>query len=376
MPRKRSSWGCVQRLDRDRYRIRYWADLGGGYSRHTLTVHGTRREAEARLAELRTEHEREPGEPVRMASKRTVGWYFTTMWEPAAPERYKRRTLANLMSSWRRYVEPAWGDVQVGHVLRPDVQAWLLDADVGMTKNSSRRALSLLRDLLSMAVESGDLDSSPADGEFRLPSHSGEMDKTVLRGDDEFAAYADAVRGTVAEAPFLLMSMAGCRVGESLSPLASDVKQLEVDGMLLAAVRIEQEVDERSDFESLKNDHSARTVAVAGDYGARLLEIADECRELGWLYLADDGTGNPVSTDVLRRVWYKSIAAAGLPRRLMRNLRPSFATSMHWDGDVPLDKLQAMMGHKPGSKITLAHYDRPEDLDVLKARVSAERART
>lgn len=376
MPRKRSSWGCVQRLDKDRYRIRYWADLGGGYSRHTLTVRGTRREAEAKLAELRTEHERKPGQPVRRTSKRTVGWYFTTMWEPSAPERYRRRTVLNLVSAWRCHVKPRWEDVLVQGVSRPDVQAWLLDKDAPMTYENAKRALALLRDLLSMAVESGDILSNPAEGKFRKPAHGEEMDKTVLRGDDEFAAYAKAVRGTVAEAPFLLMSMAGCRVGESLSPLASDVAAMDVDGMLVAAVRIEEEVDERGEMEPLKNSHSTRTVAVAGEYGARLLAIAKECRRRGWAYLADDGTGAPVSEATLRKVWYKSVSLDGLPKRLMRNLRPSFATSMHWDAEVPLDKLQAMMGHKPGSKITLAHYDRPEDMDVLKARVSAERART
>ena len=363
-------------MDKDRYRIRYWADLGDGYSRHTLTVHGTRREAEARLAELRTEHEREPGEPVRRASKRTVEWYFHAIWEPAAPKRYRRRTIDKKMSAWRRYVQPRWGCELVGDIRPGDIQAWLVDPSSGLTMDTAKTSVALLREILDLAIELYDIDRNPVDGRKRMPSPGEQMDKTVLRGDDEFADYAKAVRGTVAEAPFLLMSMGGCRVGESLSPLASGVSALDVDGMLLAAVRIDREVDERSDFEPLKNSHSVRTVAVAGDYGLRLLEIADECRAHGWTYLADDGTGTPVSTRTLRDVWYKAIAAAGLPKRLMRNLRPSFATSMHWDGDVSLDKLQAMMGHKPGSKITLAHYDRPGDMDVLKVRVSAERART
>lgn len=377
MPHRRSSWGCVQRLDRDRYRIRYWADLGDGYRRHTMTVRGTRRDADARLAELRTKYERKPDEPVRRPKPhRTVGWYYDALWLPDAPEKMRRKTLINKRSSWRRYVAPRWEDVRVSDVRRADVQAWLRDDGLAMTHECARGALTLLRELLDLAVGAEEIERNPADGKMRLPRGGEEMDKTILHGDEEFDAYADAVRGTVAEAPFLLMAMGGCRVGESLSPRVSEVEEHTVDGVRLACVHVDCDVDDLGHIDELKNGHSARTVAVSGTYADRLIDIRDECERRGWDYLADDGTGSPVSTRVLRRVWYRSIAAAGLPKRLMRNLRPSFATSMHWDAEVPLDKLQAMMGHKPGSQVTLRHYDRPDDSAVLKARADAEARRT
>ena len=79
--RQRASWGCVQRLGRDRYRIRYWADLGDGYRRRTETVRGTRREADARLAALRGLHEcspRPPRAPTWRTPTRTLGTFWDT----------------------------------------------------------------------------------------------------------------------------------------------------------------------------------------------------------------------------------------------------------------------------------------------------------
>ena len=54
MPRRmRSTFGNVQRIDRDHYRLRWWELIGGEYKRRSETVRGTRREAERRLAEIR-----------------------------------------------------------------------------------------------------------------------------------------------------------------------------------------------------------------------------------------------------------------------------------------------------------------------------------
>lgn len=54
MPRKkRSTFGSVAKLSSDRWRLRWWADGPDGRKRRTEVVHGTRREAEDRMAEMR-----------------------------------------------------------------------------------------------------------------------------------------------------------------------------------------------------------------------------------------------------------------------------------------------------------------------------------
>ena len=360
MPRKRSSWGCVQRMDKDRYRIRYWADLGDGYSRHTLTVHGTRREAEAKLAELRTRHEVEPDQPRRRAYRMTIGEVWDAWVRPDMEARLSngslaKTTWANSSCTWRKHVAPRWADVRCAEVEPVDVQEWLLT----MTASSAKYAKMLLAQILSKGVMFHACQTNPADMRYRMPTSGTSMPKGVYTLD-EMGDVLRAVRGSVIEPAVILMGLGSCRVGESLGVMLSEVELREVDGVPVALAPIVRQVDRGGKvLDDLKNTQSRRTAAVPGPPALRLSSIAADLSSQGLVWLCDDGCGSPISQQVLGRVWSKMLDGAGVERHPVRNLRNSWATNSRWTLGIDPSLIDRMMGHVGGS-VTERHYDRPD----------------
>ena len=349
-------------MDKDRYRIRYWADLGGGYSRHTVTVRGTRREAEAKLAELRTEHERKPGEPVRRASRRmTVG----EVWEEYVLPDYEDRlgtgecsksTLRAYRSSWRASVAPTWASVPVLEVAPRDVQPWLLSMSAG----SAKLARKVLNAIMSKAVFLSEAPSNPLSMRYRMPRDVDSPSKDVY-ALDEIGEALRAVRGSVIEPAVVLMGLGSCRVGESLGVMLSEVELREVDGVPVALARIARQVDRAGRVsDSLKTPQSLRTVVVPGPPALRLSSIVSDLASRGLAWLCDDGCGAPVSQAALGRQWTRLLDAAGVERIPVRNLRNSWATNSRWTLGIETSMVERMMGHA-GKTVTERYYDRPDE---------------
>ncbi len=348
MPRKmRSSFGCVQRLDRNRYRLRWWADTPEGRRRKTEIVRGTRREAERRMAEIRvaTQERRAP----------TVG----ELWEGhELPHLRSKRDLAKISDRtfaaytrrWEADVAPRWADVPADQVRPSDIQAWLLT----MTKSMGE----LSKAVLSLVFERGVmLDLVAANPCARRYDYGEETrrDKGVYTPEELEEVWA-AVRGTVAEAPFLLSAFAGLRVGEACGMMRADVERL--DGCCALHVRRQLtpagEVTER-----LKTRGSERTAVMLDPWAARLLEISGET------YVNEDRDGTPVHRRTVAENWKRALKRAGLTYRSMQCLRPTYQTNMHWAG-VPIEQTSRLLGHST-REMTLANYDRPTDEQLVNA---------
>lgn len=371
MARGRSSWGSVQRLDRDRYRLRYWADLGDGYRRRTAIVHGTRREADAKLAQLRTQHERVPGEPVRRASGLTVGQVWEKWHAPDCEARVESGDLApstwvNAKATWRRHVEPRWGAVPCREVGALDIQEWLRP----MTSVSARFAKMLLGQLLDRAVMYGVVAANPARLRYTMPKTGSGADTGVYTLDGLRDVMA-AMHGSPIEAAVILAAFGSCRVGESLGVMCVEVGEAGAGGCLVATAPVVRQVDRDGEpVERLKNPQSRRTVVVPGPLGARLLSIARQRLAEGDPWLSGDGMGNPISQQRAGRLWDTALAGAGVERHPLRNLRNSWETYMHWALCVEPYMIERLMGHA-GSTVTARYYDRPDDDALVKAVAAA-----
>lgn len=357
----RSSWGCVQRLDRDRYRIRYWADLGDGYRRHTETVRGTRREAERRAAELRAAHEVEPGAPKRRPSSVTVGdawslWLLPELEARLAAGEIAPNTLRNNRASWARDVAPRWESVRCDAVAALDVQEWLLT----MSANNAAMARIVLGQVMGKAVMFGACPSNPLLVRYRMPRAAAKRDAGVYTLD-ELGAVLRAVHGSEVEPPVVLAAFGSARVGESLGVLCSEVSLREVGGVPVALAPVVRQVGHSGEVsDRLKTAQSRRTLAIAGPVGVRLYSLARELESQGLAWLADDGFGAPLSQQVLNRRWAALLDAAGVARHPFRNLRNSWETNMHWALGVEPSMIERMMGHA-GKTVTARHYDRPDE---------------
>ena len=350
MPRKRtrSTWGANEDAGNGRRRLRYWADLhdGRGYTRHSMTIVGSRRDGDETLARLRVEHSQDrPTPTLRQAWE---AWYLPELRERVETGDMAPRSLTMYESTWRAHVCPAWGETPVTDIRPLAVQQWLM----GMTTECARKSLSLLGRILAKCVMYEVVDHNVAREDYRTPRRAEREHSKDVYTLAELVDALDAVRGTPAYLPAIMSGLASCRPGEALGPLRAEVREVEAHGMTLAVVELRRQVDRYGHVsERLKTRSSERPVVVPEPWSRDVLAVGTE-------WLCDDGCGEPVGQLVVGRSWETALAEAGLSPIPFRNLRNTWRTFMRWELGVPEDMVEAMMGHA-GRNVGEVHYDRP-----------------
>ncbi|MEY8436585.1 hypothetical protein AAK967_02410 [Atopobiaceae bacterium 24-176] len=362
MAHRRADWGSVTKVSPGVWRIRYWADGPDGYRRRSKTVRGSRKDAGDALAKLRLDHSADAPCP-------TVGqcwdlWMLPDLSARVESGDLRQDTFDKYRYNWDAAVDPRWGRVPMDSVRAMDVQAWLSETPY----NAATLAMRTLRALFDYGVRFEVVERNVMRERYRMPSRS-----TVARRDgtahDLHALLGDwdAVRGSFIEASFLLCAFGSCRPGESMAATGADVSAAEVAGVPFALVTVDKQVSATGRPKPYtKTDGSARTVAVPGLPGLRLLEIA---AERGPMPLAGDGSGLPVTLSRRDREWTARLADAGIEPILYKNLRRSWRTFMRHELGVPADTLETLMGHA-GKGVSGKHYDAPS-VEALCAEVAA-----
>ena len=234
--RKRSSWGCVQRVSTGVWRIRWWEDTADGRVRRSETFRGTRRQADDRLAQLRaSQGGRYGGSPTLRAA-------YDAWWLPDAEGRvergeYRERSLRQAKSIWGVHIEPRWGRVPVDKIKPLDVQEWLST----LTEQTAQKCKSLMRQVLDMCVMYEAVDSNPMDKRYRLPATKAPRD-TAVYGLDGLRDVWEAVKGSPIEGAVILLAFGGCRVGEALGVMAEEVGLVDAGGIPVATAPIRRQV--------------------------------------------------------------------------------------------------------------------------------------
>lgn len=325
MPRKmRSSFGCVQRLSPNRYRLRWWEEIAGEYKRRSRIVRGTRREAERAMAEIRAGLDENARHRLRHVL--TVGEAYEKWWLPDAQERRESGRLAkstydNALSKWRRYVEPRWGGVKVTEVEPLDIQDWLTT----MTKKPASDALSLLRQVLDFCQLYNLVQGNAANRRYRMPQAQTD------RADGAYALaeldrIAQAAQGSPCEAAMILSMFGSARTGESLGVKLSEVTRDEFEGVSLTLAHVARQVRPDGSISAdrdLKNAQSVRTLVIPPPWGDRLWEVAETARATGDTWLSDNGLGDPLSQRAYRKEWRKALEGAGVDVKQPRAARRS-----------------------------------------------------
>ncbi len=351
MPRRRarSTWGANEDAGNGRRRLRYWADLhdGRGYTRHSTTIVGSRRDGDEMLARLRVEHSQDRPTPTLRQAYET--WYLPELRERVETGDMAASSVVMYESNWRKHVAPAWGETPVTDIRPLGVQQWLM----GMTTVSARKSLSLLGRILAKCVMYEAVQSNVAREEYRLPRRTERDAPKDVYTLSELLAALDAVSGTAAYVPAIMAGLASCRVGESLGPLRAEVREVEDHGMTLAVVDIVRQVDrEGRVIERLKTKGSERPVVVPEPWAADVLDVDTE-------WLCDNGCMRPLSQIAVNDIWRDALSAAGIDPIPFRNLRSTWRTFMRWELGIAEDMVEAMMGHV-GRNVGEIHYDRPQ----------------
>lgn len=363
MIRQRRTFGCLQRFCKGTYRLR-WTDAG---RRKSETVYGSRVDAERRLAEIQLTLDQ---------SKRhmlTIGEIFDRYVYPDYVRRVSPTTLRNIDSNCKNYMLPMWSETYADDIHAQAVQDWLLSLPIGAAK----LLLSIMRQCLRQAVLLELIDHSPLDIKLTLPMESSRKFSKAIINAADIDAYHAAVRDSIVEAAFILCACAGLRVGESLGVMTGEVEPYQTDSALVAVVPVRREVDDvgriitnADGTERVKTSHSIRYAVVLEPYASRLLELQRIAADRGDVYLSDKGTGTPIGKDCARHHWHKLIAAAGLDRILLRNLRPTFATAAHHEYGMLTEDVARLLGHSRPI-ITYETYQRPNKDAVVKAALRA-----
>lgn len=354
--RRRDSWGSITELERNRrYVVRYWASEDDrGYMRHSVTVRGTRADAERKRAELMLEHSNDaPCPTVGMAWER---WSLPTYERRVRDGDMSEQTLRQYKSGWSRHAAPRWSDVPCDRVQPLHVQQWL----DGLGKSEAESAMCVLKPLMDYAVRYGMVVTNPFRERYVMPSRASvrRRDKGVWSLAELGAIWRDVAWGQWWEAAFLLSAFGGLRVGESLGVRSENVALATVDGCDVCLVEVVRQVANRGGVtDALKNDQSRRTTIVVGLPARRIASMA-EVAVGGWL--TGNGLGGPTSQKRLTNAWAKAMGESGLTEfHPFHNLRNSWQTSMRWEMRVAPYHIETMMGHVvPG--VTGQYYDRPQ----------------
>lgn len=370
MPRrKRSTWGSVQKLRPGVYRLRWWDDTSEGRKRLSEVFHGTRKQADRRLAEI------------RVAVKEVATPTVDHLWQRYVLPRYRAdvdtgkmadQTVIVYESFYRNHVRPRWGAVPVG-ALRPlDLQDWLLT----MRHHQGLKALLLLRAVTDKAEMLGILDHDPLTRHFDLnPAERKERKVPNLK---ELAEIWDICRGLWVEPAFLLCAHSGLRVGEAAAVKIADIewRTSMVDGAeeVDAVYPVEWQVTQTGKLRPPKTQAGVRMAALASPWAERLHEIVQGLRPDA-VWLMDDGASEPTDLPVRRRIqdaWKAAMKGTAWSRLTLQQLRPAWQTYMHWELGVPQDLISPLMGHTKVST-TQVNYDRPGGEQLVAVALQAAR---
>ena len=372
MPRrkKRAAWGSLVEVERNVWRLRYWANGPDGYRRRSATIRGTRKQAEQKRSELMLAHSEDAPCP-------TVG----EVWERhVMPEMASRveggdlspRSERAYQRSWESVVAPTWADVPCDQVKPLAIQQWIS----GLTLSQARRAVQVLSTAFVHAVRYDYCDRNPMREKYLMPPKSTvkERDKGVWTLD-ELGEVWRAVRTGAPwmEPAFIIAAFGGARVSESLGVIAGEVERAERDGVTVALVPIVRQITkEQGVSDRLKTERSRRVAVVVGRAAETLLARAESLPPDAWL--TGDGVGGWCSRDRLNGGWRRDVLPL-LPddqRHLFQSLRNSWQTNMRWALDMPPYIVEPLMGHV-GAGVTGQYYDRPHALMLADAVADAYR---
>jgi integrase len=340
----------------------------------------TRRDAEAFLDSVRTSVRVGTYLDPRRGQTTVAQWY--DVWIQAQGGRPSTRARNNW--AWTSHVEPKWGAwplVAIGYM---DVETWVrkeLAAKVGHA--SQKKAVDLLRRMLTAAVRDQRIPHNPAEG-IRL-------DPPPARHPDELrpptAEQCEAIRAQLPPEYRSVMTIAeetGLRWGEytalrvcNVDPEACTVKVREV--LIEVNSRLYRQAAPKSaaGFRTVPLTPTAydalEALAERWDPKDTMTPIGDGTDLHEEELLLRGGRGSALRRNNFRRLWIPAIQAAGVARERVdersgrsywwprvHDLRHAWASRLH-DAGVPEKVVQYVMGHERGGKVTWLYQHAAED---------------
>lgn len=330
-------------------------DEAGKRRYRSEVVHGTKKQARDRLAELVAEARAGALPLVRPAE--TVDQYLDTWLETTAKPSVRARTLHDYTSILRRYVRPHLGKLPLEKLTPAHVRAMLVKLrEQGLSARTVRMAHEVLRNALEQAVADRLLRDNPARSRLvkkALPAKEKKEPRTITGA--EVSRFMEACREDRLGALWCVLLFGGLRPSEALA-----LRWQDLNGDTLTITRVL--VDKAGvplHYAPPKSKQSRRAVvlpAVALDMlKAHRKRQAAERLAAGAAWADNEGLmfttpkGEPLRQDQVRPALARMLKAAGLPPLSPYALRHSNATLL-LEAGTPLKVVSERLGH---STITL-----------------------
>ncbi|MBG9887058.1 hypothetical protein ABE10_11055 [Bacillus toyonensis] len=297
-------------------------------------------------------------------ARKTVG-HLAPAWLSLKKATLKPSSYTPLEASWRNYVEPRWGKVELRRIVNSEVAAWV--SGIGKSPTVAHRAYGVLNGILEQAVQDGRLARNPAANIKNLPSKKVRQQHRYLT-PGELHRVADASGSN--RALVLTLGYCGLRWGETIALRASDI---DLSRRRISVHRNAVEVGGEIHEGTPKTKAGARLVPVpkaAADALATLIEDKD----------ADDLVFPSPTGGYMKRVrastgskswWKNALKTAGVENMVLHDLRHT-AASIAVSAGGNVKAIQRMLGHESAAMTLDVYSDLfDDDIDALLNRIDS-----
>lgn len=351
----RSTFGSIRKKNTNLYELRY--TVNG--KRRSESVHGTKKQAESRLAEIRVALKQ--GRRLDMS----IDDFVKHVWFEECETRVKDGSLSpttfrSYKQQYNRAIKPTFGNTPLSELKGDDVQKWINT----MTAGAAAHAKGVLRIIMRRAYDLDYVEHHPMDRRYIMPKTMTAQRRTNdIYTYDEIVALADEFKDTEIEAAYLLAAFGGGLLSEVCGIMCEECeyKLIQNKHYFIAPVNrtvhwIDREVVVKN---STKTEYRQANLIIEEPYSIRLnviLEISCSCHDT---YLTDDGFGAPIDPTVVQRLYKKHFQQSQIPYIPFSNLRNAYSTHLHERG-VDAATVSKLMRHS-NLQTDYKHYNRPTD---------------
>jgi len=313
-------------------------------------------------------------------ARKTVGECWTKF-EPS--RRIEMASRKRDESHWRVWVEPRWGEVACGAILKPDVQTWVNELEEDEVGGwTIIAALNVLKAAMELAIDAGWIRANPA-RRVRPPMPPSHVDRVIEPGEEaSILDRLDELFPGRRDARLFVETM--LETGGRWEEVAA-VKREAVNvrhGLVDFGPVMERDGSVREYPKGARSRHDAafRPVPLGSDLLARLRPVVLATEPGGLVFTAPAG-GSMLYPTWLRRVWNRVLRVPGdegwaplvaEPLPTPHDCRHTYGTRLADAGLEQHDRM-ALMGHKDVR--SAQRYTHSGDARFDRARDALKRAR-